>query len=370
MTSALKDWDIFCAVVDNYGDIGVCWRLARQLVAEHDIFVRLWVDDLSSLQRLCPEALPELDVQLLSGVEVRQWRDVFPEVVPSAVVIEAFACELPENYVAAMAELPVKPLWINLEYLSAESWVAGFHAGTSRHPSLPLTKYFYFPGFTPETGGLLREKNLGQGFDALDFWQRHGILQPQPDEVRISLFGYENQAVPSLLKTWASGPQPVTCLLPEGRIAADVYAWFGAAVPVMRRGNLTVRVMPFLAQDEYDQLLWACDFNFVRGEDSFVRAQWAGKPFAWHIYPQQDDAHWPKLNAFLDVYCQGLPADAATGLGDFWHGWNRGTDVSQTWSECWNKRADFEQHARRWRDTLEAQDDLAQKLVFFCKNKV
>ncbi|WP_187492385.1 elongation factor P maturation arginine rhamnosyltransferase EarP, partial [Pantoea agglomerans] len=22
-------WDIFCTVVDNYGDIGVTWRLAR-----------------------------------------------------------------------------------------------------------------------------------------------------------------------------------------------------------------------------------------------------------------------------------------------------------------------------------------------------
>ena len=26
-------WDIFCSVVDNFGDIGVTWRLARQLVA-------------------------------------------------------------------------------------------------------------------------------------------------------------------------------------------------------------------------------------------------------------------------------------------------------------------------------------------------
>ena len=45
-------WDIFCTVVDNYGDIGVCWRLARQLAAEHGFAVRLWVDDLASFARL------------------------------------------------------------------------------------------------------------------------------------------------------------------------------------------------------------------------------------------------------------------------------------------------------------------------------
>jgi hypothetical protein len=22
-------WDIFCRVIDNFGDIGVCWRLAH-----------------------------------------------------------------------------------------------------------------------------------------------------------------------------------------------------------------------------------------------------------------------------------------------------------------------------------------------------
>ncbi|MBY0444112.1 MAG: elongation factor P maturation arginine rhamnosyltransferase EarP, partial [Burkholderiales bacterium] len=37
-------WDIFCRVIDNYGDIGVCWRLARQLSFEHGFAVRLMVD--------------------------------------------------------------------------------------------------------------------------------------------------------------------------------------------------------------------------------------------------------------------------------------------------------------------------------------
>ena len=41
-------WDIFCTVIDNYGDIGICWRLARQLRVDDGQRVRLWVDDLTS----------------------------------------------------------------------------------------------------------------------------------------------------------------------------------------------------------------------------------------------------------------------------------------------------------------------------------
>src|SRR3989304_6108142 len=119
--------DIFCTVVDNYGDIGVCWRLARQLANEHGIAVRLWVDDLASFRRLCPEVDTQLAQQQCRSVEVRHWAALFPEVEPAQLVIEAFACELPERYVAAMAHQLHQPVCVNLEYLSAENWVAGCH---------------------------------------------------------------------------------------------------------------------------------------------------------------------------------------------------------------------------------------------------
>lgn len=349
-------WDIFCAVVDNYGDIGVCWRLARQLAAEHGIQVRLWVDDLASLQRIAP-------AMAAPGVEVRQWEKDFPAVEPADVVIEAFACELPSGYVAAMAASEAKPVWINLEYLSAEDWVAGCHLGQSRHPTLPLIKYFFFPGFTPETGGLLREAGLGQGFDAQAFWRGFGLPQPQADELRISLFGYDNPALDSLLKCWLEGVQPVTCLVPQGALAERARRSFGAG-----RGSLHIHEFPFLPQDDYDRLLWACDCNFVRGEDSFVRAQWAARPFVWQIYPQQEAAHLPKLDAFLDRYCAGLPAAVGLEVRNFWHAWN-GTGAID-WAAFWRHRAAIERHAAGWKAVLTGQKDLAENLVSFCKSRV
>ena len=96
----------------------------------------------------------------MAGVEVRHWAVSLPEVEPARVVIEAFACELPERHLQAMAQQQPRPAWINLEYLSAEDWVVGCHAMASPHPRLPLVKHFFFPGFDEATGGLLREPGL------------------------------------------------------------------------------------------------------------------------------------------------------------------------------------------------------------------
>ncbi len=79
MQSNPRQWDIFCSVVDNYGDIGVTWRLARQLVEEFAQRVCLWVDDLASFARICPELQPEQSRQICRGVEIAHWTNEFPE---------------------------------------------------------------------------------------------------------------------------------------------------------------------------------------------------------------------------------------------------------------------------------------------------
>jgi len=389
--------DIFCAVVDNYGDIGVCWRLARQLTNEHGIAVRLWVDDLASFRRLCPEVDAQRAQQHCRGVEVRHWAALFPEVEPAQLVIEAFACKLPQCYVAAMAAQEHKPVWINLEYLSAEDWVEGCHKLPSPHPSLPLVKFFFFPGFTPKTGGLLLEHDLLARRDAFQhdpqaiavYWKSLGIPVPQGDETRVSLFCYENPALPELLRVWEQSATPITCLVPEGRVLSQVAAFFrqaettssfdtsggsGLAVPgdVFRRGNLEVRVLPFVEQEGYDKLLWACDINFVRGEDSCVRAQWAGKSFVWHIYPQHDGVHLQKLRAFMELYCAGLPPDAVQALHGLWEAWNPSSfdtlgSAGQVWNDFREHESMLRQYAHDWAQELSF-NSLALNLLDFSRS--
>ncbi|MDP2030585.1 MAG: elongation factor P maturation arginine rhamnosyltransferase EarP [Thiobacillus sp.] len=379
----MRTWDIFCTVIDNYGDIGISWRLARSLVHEHGMQVRLWVDDLAAFQRIRPEIKSESDRQQCDGVTVCAWRTPFLQVVPAECVIEAFGCALPDEYVSAMAKQVPPPVWVNLEYLSAESWVGAHHGLPSPHPRLPLTKYFFFPGYTDQTGGLLRERDLlarrahfvQHELDA--YWHSLGLPAPAAGEWRISLFAYENPALAELLDAWRVSPDTVTLLVPEGRILPQVSAWLGLSE--LRAGDavqcdaLHVQALPFTSQDDYDRLLWACDLNFVRGEDSCVRAQWAARPLVWQAYPQADAVHQDKLDALLAMYTETLAPAAAEVLTDTWRRWNGVSDAPDM-AACWMgwraQRDELRRHAMNWQARLAAQPSLTDALVEFAENKL
>jgi uncharacterized repeat protein (TIGR03837 family) len=382
MNKAPQSWDLFCRVVDNYGDVGVCWRLARQLAGEYGLCVRLWVDDLAAFQRICPAIDAGRATQRFLGVEVCHWQQPFPPVEPGEVVVEAFACNLPESYLKAMAERPRKPRWINLEYLSAEDWVGECHGLASPNPRLPLTKHFFFPGFAVDTGGVLLERDLFRQRQAFQydagaqaaFWQELGLPAPHGEEIRISLFCYPGSRAEDLFDCWRGQAGPVTCLVPEGIAGEAIAAFFGQATPAaggaLRRGSLEVRVFPFLEQDRYDRLLWACDCNFVRGEDSFVRAQWALRPMVWQPYPQAEGTHLHKLAAFLRRYCEGLPGEAAGAVSAFWGAWSRGEGMASAWPAFWARQIQLARHAESWAACLQRNGDLAAKLVQFCSNEL
>ena len=377
-------WDIFCAVVDNFGDIGVCWRLAQQLAAEQNREVRLWVDHLESFSQLCPNISPEADQQQCGPIDVRHWPrhspDAFPDAFPDAevadVVIEAFGCELPARYLASMAQREVTPVWINLEYLSAERWVEDCHLLMSPAPRSRLSRHFFFPGFTTKTGGVLQERDLNrsrQAFtpaEATQFLTRIGISTPNPDGLLISLFCYENPALPPLLECWANGTVPVTVLVTPGFPSTQVSNWFQQELipgQPLQHGKLTVCGLPFLSQPDYDRLLWSCDLNFVRGEDSFVRAQWARKPFVWQIYPQSENTHLFKLDAFLGQFLRDFPQSAA--VERFWQAWNGVGEISLAWQDFREIRNSLQEHTEVWACQLDRTGNLADNLVRFVRGK-
>ncbi|MBL0633624.1 elongation factor P maturation arginine rhamnosyltransferase EarP [Aeromonas dhakensis] len=403
MTSPLPpfDWDIFCCVVDNFGDIGVTWRLARQLkqegalpVQESEVQVRLWVDDLASFARICPGLDPAQESQWVDGIHIQHWHETLPaDTIPARVVIEAFACELPTPFVAKMASQPSPPCWLNLEYLSAESWVEDCHGLASPQRlesqslgSLSLNKYFFFPGFTARTGGLLCERGLivererwqqdEAGLNA--YWASLGLPPKQEHELRVSLFTYESAALTSLVECWCQGATPVTLLLPLGRSLNDVLTGAGLAdaIPTARAGdllhsgNLAIKLLPMTDQAGYDRLLWSCDLNLVRGEDSFVRAQWAARPFLWHIYPQEEQAHMVKLNGFLDHYLAQLPTATSQWLRGFSHALNQGENTREWWAQWPDHAAIWQQHGRHWSHKLLQDGDLVTRLVKFLESRI
>lgn len=342
-------WDVFCRVIDNFGDIGVCWRLSADLAARGQQ-VRLWVDDASALGWMAPEVSWSGDAAGMlvgaghPGITVRRWADAeqaetVPE--PGDVVIEAFGCDPPEAFLRRMNR-PTPPAWVNLEYLSAEDYVERSHGLLSpvfSGPAAGLRKHFFYPGFTPRTGGLLREPDLARRQAAFTEDARLGWLRrlgvPATADCRlVSVFCYAtaplgewldalaDEAVQLAIAKQGQHESTTRILLTPGHATQLAQAWLASASSE-RRQALACHELPALSQSEFDHLLWACHLNIVRGEDSAVRALWAGRPHVWHIYPQDDGAHAAKLDAFLDRWLMGAPASLSSDVRAAWHHFNR-----------------------------------------------
>ncbi len=363
-------WDVFCRVIDNFGDIGVSWRLCRQL-ADRGHTVRLWVDDASALQWMAPGALQGE----YAGVTVLPWARsqdaAFLATLPPAQVwVETFGCEVAPEFIATYVDSTrgrclndVKfPTWINLEYLSAEDFARrchGLNSPVMGGPARGATKFFYYPGFTPDSGSLLREDDLAArqaAFDRKAWLQGLGI--PEPSGSVVSLFCYEPAPLPALLRQLQQGG--ATLLVTPGRASAAVRQALDAE-PALERG-LHIHYLPSLPQRDFDHLLWASDMNFVRGEDSLVRALWAGKPFVWHIYPQDDGVHHTKLDAFLN-WMQA--PDSLRALHTAWNG-----------SDAQAALPDLQRHRPLWQQSVAAAQqrllqipDLCTRLIDFVLEK-
>ena len=352
-------WDIFCTVIDNHGDLGVCWRLTRQLQSQGHA-VRLWVDDASALAWMAPDAF----TGLFQGVEVRPWAQAIDslaltDLAPADVWIEAFGCRMPEAFVAhfvacAVAARAKQPAWINLEYLSAEDWVPRMHRLPSPVMSGPAkgwTQHFFYPGFTQGTGGLLREADLVERQQAFDrkAWRQQHAPNLATNGLLISLFCYEPAALPQLLTQLAGTPHHL--LVTPGRPLAAVQQALGGMT-----AHPSWSALPYTDQNSFDEMLWACDLNFVRGEDSLVRAMWAGRPFIWHIYPQDDYAHHAKLEAFLDWM------QAPEGLRRAHRVWN-GVDGGELLPLQANTLSDWEHAVKRTSSQLRTQRPLDSQLI-------
>ena len=365
--------DLFCRVIDNWGDAGVCWRLARQLVRERGAQVRLWIDQLDVLSAW------QYELSVLPTLQICAWNDTvsWSEITPADAVIEAFACDIPAEYVRNMAQAEIKPRWLNLEYLSAEAWVEGAHLLPSPQ-SGGLPKLFFFPGFTEKTGGLLRERDLLTVRDRFvaqypRYWSGVTGFEWADDALAISLFGYEEMPLQAWLPALIKGETPVQLAVTAGKASEALKrAWSALNLPQShaaqwQAGQLSVRFLPMLSQDEYDQLLWSADINMVRGEDSLVRALWAGKPLVWDIYKQDDGVHWEKLKAFTQMYGASTDEAVAPINTDLMLSWNDAQTSASVLAAQWvryvNAMPQLRQHAHNVAAYLAQQDDLVTQLI-------
>ena len=378
--SMAEAW-VFVRVIDNYGDAGVGWRLSCLLAEYLHMHVRLWIDDTDALNKLlpAPEKQARITIEAWQGDAMMQQQ--LSAAADPVLVIETFGCELPPQVLERMRQC--RPLWLNWEYLTAEDWAVGLHAMSSLQPN-GLEKYFWFMGIDADSGGLLREpdylaereKFRQQPQLQQAFRQEYGLPLQHTGQLWL-VFAYTSGQWAQWMAMWQEANTPVTLWLAGGQVIESLRAAKLIAPEELQQegdicelGNVTLVRIPFVPQAAFDRLLWLADAAIVRGEDSFVRALWAGLPFFWHIYRQDDDVHLQKLHSFWFKAMQDWSAElrqAFTVLSDDLNGAGAVSSLKreQAWQYLCAHWQSWVKLAAAWSEMLHGQDNALEKLARF-----
>lgn len=359
--------DIFCDVIDNFGDAGVCWRLARDIKKERSWNIRFYINNLKTLAAIEPRIDREKAKQHTAGIEILKWEFAERE-SPSDIVIETFGCRIPTSFERRIAERNPSSIWINLEYLSAEDWVEGCHMLPSPHPQYGTKKYFFFPGVTNKTGGLICETDLIENRQLFKrekevFLKKLGADTENPFNTFV--FCYPSAPLKILVEAFASDPKPMQLLLASGGAGKEIRE---LAKPYP---HISCVPLPMLPQTDFDKLLWVADSLIIRGEDSFARAQLAGKPFIWNIYPQTEETHIQKLIAFEDRLIPFYSPKNFKLLKEINLAFNKGdSSFIDLWPQWRGATPELTNSAEAWEENLHSVGSLTENLCKFIESKL
>ena len=308
--------DIFCEIIDNFGDIGVVYRISKELKKIfQNVRIRIVLNRLEEFKAI-NKKVKDTDYQEIDGlicVPEKYVKENIETFGVSDVFIEAFGCNVPEEYVKQAKEN--SKLWINLEYLSGEKWIEDFHLCESLIDSKTLKKIFFMPGFSEKSGGVI----IDSGFlERMKFGKenRDEVFKKYfkdfdlKDKFIGTVFSYEKN-FENLLETLKNYEKETILLLMGEKtqksfseiLKKNLTEDYGN---IVKYGKITMIYSDFFSQEEYEEIISASDFNFTRGEDSFVRGIILGKPFMWHIYLQEEKAHMDKIKAFTERFKESV----------------------------------------------------------------
>ncbi len=325
----MKDITLLCRVVDNYGDIGFVYRLARSISRKRkDFSLRLIVSNLSTFKKMA-DVIDEkksrqefIFTDFLTGQkynwQIFDWnaseicKKEFSEKRPQ-ILLECFQCGRPEWLDEILFEKENKTFTqiINLEYLTLEDWGGEFHLlpGGTRSPF--IKKMNFIPGLTKKTGGLL-----------LDDFFTYAIKNPDAALKKLSsalplqeinflhdknYFCLTYFSYPKNYKSTVLALKNFSSILEKNKPSKKLLLFLAQGLSQngfleeCKKENASFKIinLPYLKQEEWDCLLTLCDFNFIRGEDSFARAILSGHPFVWHAYIQAEEFQLVKVDALL-----------------------------------------------------------------------
>ncbi len=344
--------DVFCDVIDNFGDAGVCLRLCRD-ISKKNFEVRLFCNNVDILNTITnQEDYSNRFLSLLS------WNNDEENYSPSDVIIQAFSVRLSEKLIKKIKLK--KSAVINLEYLTAEPFADDCHMLPSYSDG--IESFFFFPGFTKRTGGVVIEEEFLNKIKS----------KPTQNKNSITLFSYENPKIKTVMEE-LSKENSFEIKVFEGKGLNNFNNLFNLKLTVGDTyilNKLTIKVLPMVSQDEYDTLLVNSCINMVRGEDSIVRAMLTGNPFLWHIYPQEENAHLAKINALFDRMIEVCSnKEAVDTLRQITLSYNCCSDFIDKFNfsifyENWK------QISKEWSEHLISLGSLTDNLLSFIKTKI
>ena len=323
------DIAILCKVVDNYGDVGFAYRLARTLSSLDDSArIRFVIDDLASFALLAPGIDAHKPVQKYGAWTVYDWNAAgactaaFSEAMPE-IVLQCFQCLYPEWLEALLFDKKNTAVVhvVNIDYLTAESYAEEFHCLKSLTRSSRVQKINFMPGFTEKTGGLILDRNPACA-----------PVKTNPCEYSILIFGYARDYVPVIRALCAFEAEKRTS---DERSKLCAYSAAGQGQDAFMKAyadsnaHFAAERLPFLAQSEWDERLCAMDALFIRGEDSLSRACLSGIPFVWQAYPQEDDYQRVKVEALLNRMQDFFPSGDFTIVENAWKLYNASDSASR-----------------------------------------
>ena len=343
----IKSIDIFCEVVDNYGDVGVAYRLARG-------FKRIYPD---KKLRFIINQMEEINlIKKSDDIEIVSYKDISKIESSADLILETFGCEIPKEYMDKALEN--SKLIINLEYFSAETWVDDFHLQESFLGG-KLKKYFFIPGLSEKSGGVLldnefleRKKKVEENKEY--YLEKFGINEKY--DLIGSVFSYEKN-FDSLIEELKKLDKKILLLILSEKTQKNFIKYFDNN---NNYDKIKIVKLPFFTYDKYEELLALCDFNLVRGEDSFARALLLEKPFLWHIYPQEENTHIKKLEGFLEKYCPNNKELKETFIN-----YNINKD---DFSYFFKNFKEIEEHNKKYANHLIKNCNLIEKLIKFIEN--
>ena len=290
---------VLCKVVDNFGDIGVVWRLCCQLsnqIKKENLTskINLIVDDLASFNKICNSVDFSKSFQVVDEINVYNWNDeklCYDEFSKNdgenlSVILEVFQCGRPAWMEKILFEdkLNRTVQIIMIDYLTAEKYAEDFHCLQSLTRSSKVQKVNFMPGFTKKTGGLIIDSE----------WEHFCDYQ---NNKTLLCFTYDRNWN-ALANACKKSQYIEKVLIAPGKgfdsLKKSFYSNF------IKDSNLKIEELSFMNQNEWDKMLKNCGVLFIRGEESMSRACLSGIPFVWHAYPQSNEYQLIKVRALLE----------------------------------------------------------------------